>query len=88
MKRLERKHPLAIRWFHWLNFPLVAAMIWSGTLIYWANAVYRIGFGRFTLLNPAWEHTLGFTIAELTAEPMLTFVHLDDQERVFGEFSR
>src|SRR3954470_13342979 len=40
MKRLEAKHPLAIRWFHWINFPLLAIMIWSGTLIYWANAVY------------------------------------------------
>lgn len=36
MKQLVRKHPLAIRWFHWLNFPLLALMIWSGTLIYWA----------------------------------------------------
>ena len=36
MKRLEKKHPLAIRWFHWLNFPLLALMLWSGTLIYWA----------------------------------------------------
>jgi thiosulfate reductase cytochrome b subunit len=40
MKRLERKHPLAIRWFHWINFPLLAIMIWSGTLIYWANSIY------------------------------------------------
>lgn len=49
MKRLERKHPLAIRWFHWINFPLLALMIWSGAMIYWANAVYRVaGFP----LNP------------------------------------
>jgi len=40
MKRLVRKHPLAIRWFHWINFPLLAVMIWSGTLIYWANPAY------------------------------------------------
>ncbi len=51
MKRLARKHPLAIRWFHWINFPLLALMIWSGTLIYWASAVYRIGIGRYTLLK-------------------------------------
>ena len=51
MTRLEKKHPLAIRWFHWLNFPLLAAMIWSGMLIYWAYAVYRIGIGDFTLLK-------------------------------------
>lgn len=48
-KTLVKKHPLAIRWFHWINFPLLAIMIWSGLLIYWANDVYRIGLGRFTL---------------------------------------
>lgn len=51
MKRLLKKHPLAIRWFHWLNFPLLTIMIWSGTLIYWANDIYRIGFGDKTLLK-------------------------------------
>lgn len=51
MKRIVKKHPLAIRWFHWLNFPLIAVMIWSGLLIYWANDVYRIGWGRTTLLK-------------------------------------
>ncbi|MDB5034186.1 MAG: thiosulfate reductase [Chlorobi bacterium] len=51
MKKLEKKHPLAIRWFHWINFPVLAIMIWSGTLIYWANDVYRIGFGDTTLLK-------------------------------------
>ncbi|HEX2123177.1 MAG TPA: cytochrome b/b6 domain-containing protein [Thermoanaerobaculia bacterium] len=40
MKRLEKKHPLAIRWFHWINFPLLALMIWSGILIYWAYPAY------------------------------------------------
>lgn len=38
--RLERKHSLAIRWFHWINFPLLAMMIWSGILIYWAYPAY------------------------------------------------
>jgi thiosulfate reductase cytochrome b subunit len=57
---LEKKHPLAIRWFHWVNFPLLLVMIWSGILIYWANPVYRIGIGRFTLLKmtfpqPVWK---------------------------------
>jgi len=51
MKLLERKHPLAIRWFHWLNFPLLFLMIWSGLLIYWANPVYRVGIGDQTLLK-------------------------------------
>jgi thiosulfate reductase cytochrome b subunit len=34
---------LAVRWFHWINFPVLMLMIWSGLLIYWANDVYRIG---------------------------------------------
>ena len=51
MKRIIKKQPLAIRWFHWLNFPILAIMIWSGILMYWANDVYRIGFGDTTLLK-------------------------------------
>jgi thiosulfate reductase cytochrome b subunit len=51
MKRIVKKHPLAIRWFHWINFPILAIMIWSGLLIYWANDVYKIGFGDKTLLK-------------------------------------
>jgi thiosulfate reductase cytochrome b subunit len=51
VKQLESKHPAAIRWFHWINFPLLAIMIWSGLLIYWANDVYRIGLGSFTLFQ-------------------------------------
>jgi thiosulfate reductase cytochrome b subunit len=41
-KQLEKKHPLAVRWLHWINFPLLAMMIWSGMLIYWANPIYGI----------------------------------------------
>jgi thiosulfate reductase cytochrome b subunit len=55
MRRLVKKHPLAIRWFHWINFPLLAVMVWSGTLIYWAHAVYRVGLGRWTLLKMTFE---------------------------------
>lgn len=51
MKKIINKHPLSIRWFHWINFPVLAIMIWSGILIYWANDVYRIGFGSTTVLK-------------------------------------
>lgn len=34
------KHSLAIRWTHWLNFPLLTLMLISGVMIYWANDVY------------------------------------------------
>jgi thiosulfate reductase cytochrome b subunit len=63
--RLEKKHPLAIRWMHWMNFPVLFTMIWSGLLIYWndsdnayqhPHAVYRVGVGSLTLarLFPPW----------------------------------
>jgi thiosulfate reductase cytochrome b subunit len=63
--RLERKHPLAIRWMHWVNFPVLFTMIWSGLLIYWndsdnaykhPHAVYRVGVGPLTLVRlfPPW----------------------------------
>lgn len=45
-KKLVPKHPLAIRWMHWINFPVLFVMIWSGLLIYWANDVYKIHLGR------------------------------------------
>jgi thiosulfate reductase cytochrome b subunit len=42
MRKVISKHPLAIRWFHWINFPVIGVMIWSGILIYWANDIYAI----------------------------------------------
>ena len=53
MERLtvKPKHPLAIRWCHWINFPVLALMIWSGLWIYWANDAYRVGVGSFTLFQ-------------------------------------
>jgi thiosulfate reductase cytochrome b subunit len=53
VQRLEMraKHRLATRWCHWVNFPLLALMIWSGLWIYWANDVYRIGLGSVTLFK-------------------------------------
>jgi thiosulfate reductase cytochrome b subunit len=56
MKEIKKKHPLAIRWFHWINFPLLLIMIWSGMLIYWANGVYKIQLGEIVLVKffPDW----------------------------------
>jgi thiosulfate reductase cytochrome b subunit len=50
---------------HWINFPLLFLMIYSGILIYWADSqheglnahhVYRIGIGDWTLFRffPSW----------------------------------
>lgn len=55
MQKLKLKHPVAIRWFHWINFPLLFLMIWSGLLIYWAYDVYRIGPLHFF---PAWVYRI------------------------------
>ena len=41
------KHPRAIRWLHWINFPLLFVMIWSGLRIYWAEDVYAFGIGSW-----------------------------------------
>ena len=40
-------HPRAIRWLHWINFPLLMVMIWSGLRIYWAEDVYALGIGSW-----------------------------------------
>lgn len=50
-EEIVEKHPLAIRWFHWVNFPILALMIWSGMLIYWASSVYNIKIGDTVLFH-------------------------------------
>jgi thiosulfate reductase cytochrome b subunit len=56
MNRLEAKHPLAIRWMHWINFPVLTMMIWSGMLIYWANDEYEFNF------HVGFSEKIGFTL--------------------------
>ena len=56
VKVLEEKHKVATRWFHWVNFPILSLMIFSGLLIYWSYDPYRIGLGDITLFHffPDW----------------------------------
>ena len=37
--RVAEKHSTAIRWMHWINFPLLSLMILSGFMIYWADSI-------------------------------------------------
>ncbi len=59
MKQLVAKHPRPVRWMHWVNVVLLSGMIYSGLTIYWANDVYRIGWGDFTVFPffPAWFYS-------------------------------
>jgi thiosulfate reductase cytochrome b subunit len=75
---VEYKHSLATRWMHWINFPLLFVMIYSGILIYWADSqheglnahqVYRIGIGDWTPFRffPRWFYNslhLKFQLAQ------------------------
>ncbi len=39
------RHRRGTRWMHWINFPLLTIMIWSGLRIYWADLRDPFGFG-------------------------------------------
>lgn len=60
VKNLVEKHKSGTRWLHWVNFPVLSVMIFSGLLIYWAYDPYRIGFGSITLFHffPNWFYDL------------------------------
>ncbi len=66
MQKLKLKHLLAVRWFHWINFPLLFLMIWSGILIYWAFPIYSLGPLHFF---PKWFYS-AFNIPQRLAEGM------------------
>lgn len=52
------KHPRAVRWMHWINFPLLMIMIWTGYRIYWADLrdPFVLGVGDYSLFEfwPTW----------------------------------
>ena len=66
MQKLKLKHLAAVRWFHWINFPLLFLMIWSGILIYWAYPIYSVGPLHFF---PKWFYS-AFNIPQRLAEGM------------------
>lgn len=71
MKEIREKHALAMRWTHWVNFPVLMIMIWSGLLIYWANGVYSITILGHTFVHffPQWFYKF-FNLRRRLAEGM------------------
>jgi thiosulfate reductase cytochrome b subunit len=71
MKEIKEKHAFLMRWTHWVNFPVLTIMIWSGLFIYWANDAYGITIFGFTLINffPDWFYHY-FHIPRRLAEGM------------------
>lgn len=51
---IYEKHPTWVRLTHWINFPVLLIMLWSGILIYWANRAY------WPNLPDGFYQTLGF----------------------------
>lgn len=42
-----RQHSLAVRWMHWINFPVLLVMMYSGMRIYWADLRDPFAIGLF-----------------------------------------
>ena len=49
-----------MRWTHWVNFPILTIMIWSGMFIYWANDEYSVTLFGHTFVHffPDWYYNL------------------------------
>ncbi|UYL07348.1 cytochrome b/b6 domain-containing protein [Bdellovibrio sp. SKB1291214] len=64
---IQKKHLLITRWNHWVNFPVIAIMVWSGFLIYWAYPAYfipgswldRLGMGYQLARGMSWHFAFG-----------------------------
>jgi thiosulfate reductase cytochrome b subunit len=66
-KVIVKKHPLSLRWNHWLNFPLLTLLTLSGLAIYWAYPAFfiprewlkEIGLDHKLALGLGWHFALG-----------------------------
>lgn len=71
MKAIKEKHSIVMRWTHWINFPILTVMIWSGLLIYWASDTYKITLFGHTYFHffPEWFYQK-FNISHRLSEGM------------------
>jgi len=55
----KKKHSLALRWMHWVNFPVLMVMMYSGMRIYWADRrePYTLGIGGWEIFT-FWPDTV------------------------------
>jgi len=44
--------------------------------------------GQFTVINPAWEKTLGFDASDMIGKPFIQFVHPEDQKNAAAQFRK
>ena len=68
-----------VRYAHWLNVPLISIMIWSGLLIYWANAIYiplPDSVAEFLHLNSKLAEGLGWHFAVMWLFTINGFVYV------------
>ncbi|MBC7396426.1 MAG: cytochrome b/b6 domain-containing protein [Bdellovibrionales bacterium] len=84
------KHSRAIRWFHWIHFPLIMLMIWTGARIYWANQAYIempesvvrfFGLEANLALGMAWHFSLVWLFA-INGLAYVTYLFLSGEWRV------
>jgi thiosulfate reductase cytochrome b subunit len=77
-KILKLKHLAAVRWFHWVNFPLLFLMLWSGFLIYWANDEYVVSIGSLQVFHffPDWVYSALHSAHRLADGMALHFVFM------------
>lgn len=49
----QKKHSLALRWMHWINFPVLMVMMYSGMRIYWSDLrePYAFGIGGWQIIE-------------------------------------
>jgi len=62
----KKKHSLALRWMHWINFPVLMIMMWSGMRIYWAD-----------LRDPYVLGIFGWELLEFWPDAVNSYFHLE-----------